>query len=157
MTNRKGISLDPPVNGERGEGEEEEGGGEDGDDSDNGGDDGSDDGDDDGEIEEEAPLACVIFLGSETEDDVMLVCGCEFAAGTAVHIAFHAHEYSSEFHSRELLCCLVDCAVLRRDLVQQMGSHRVRFSVSSCTDHDSYGVLFGPCIRVSESDTCCQE
>ena len=79
----QGHIADPPVNGERGEGEEEEGGGEDGDDSDNGGDDGSDDGDDDGEIEEEAPLACVIFLGSETEDDVMLVCGCEWLTSSS--------------------------------------------------------------------------
>ena len=73
------MALDPPANGERGEEEEEAEGAVDGDDGDDGGEIEED------QVEEDDPLVCVICLGSETEeDDVMLLC-CDVKCGRAAH------------------------------------------------------------------------
>ena len=91
---RKGMALDAPANGERGEEEEDEGGGVDG-----GGDDCNDS--DDNEIEEEKveegePLRFVICLGSHTEEEDGCCC-----AVTQVHPCGALKLLSSDTRRRE--------------------------------------------------------
>ena len=116
---RKGMALDPPANGERGEEEEggEGGGGDDDDDDGDGsggggggggdggggdcdGDDESDEEIEEEEIEEEEPLHCVLCRGSHTEaDDVMLLC-CDVKCGHAAHRSCASKRYQTPRNTR---------------------------------------------------------
>ena len=57
-----------------------------------GGSDGDDEMEEEEEVEEEEPLRCVICLGSETDEDITLLC-CDVKCGHAAHRSCASQRY----------------------------------------------------------------